>query len=117
MFAIWRGGWVCQAAVGIYEGGEALAQAAQSSCGCPLPGRAQGQVGWGWEHPALVEGVPAYGSTGLSSPCSGGRGPCPWQDRALITLLWWKGSPPMAGRGSDHPALVEGVPAHGRTGL
>jgi len=27
------------------EGGEALAQAAQS--GCPIPGGAQGQVGWG----------------------------------------------------------------------
>ena len=27
------------------EGGEALAQAAQRSCGCPIPGRALGQVG------------------------------------------------------------------------
>jgi len=43
------------------EGGEALAQAAQRSCGCPLPGRVQGQVGRGWEHPGLVEGVPARG--------------------------------------------------------
>ena len=30
------------------EGGEALAQVAQRSCGCPLPGRVQGQVGR-WE--------------------------------------------------------------------
>jgi len=43
------------------EVGEALAQAAQRSCGCPLPGRIQGQVGWGSEHPGLVEGVPAHG--------------------------------------------------------
>jgi len=48
-------------------GGEALAQAAQRSCGCPeelwlpLPGSDQGQVGWGLEHPGLVEGVPAHG--------------------------------------------------------
>ena len=43
------------------EGGEALAQVAQRSCGCPLPGSVQGQVGWGLEHPGLVEGVPAHG--------------------------------------------------------
>ena len=43
------------------EGGEALAQAAQRSCGCPLPGRVQGQVGWGFGQPGLVEGVPACG--------------------------------------------------------
>jgi len=44
-----------------HEGDEALAQAAWRSCGCPLSGRAQGQAGRGWEHPALVEGVPAHG--------------------------------------------------------
>ena len=44
-----------------HEGGEALAEAAQRSCGYPLPGRAQGQVGRGWEQPGLVEGVPAHG--------------------------------------------------------
>jgi len=43
------------------EGGEALAQVAQRSCGCPLLGRAQGQVGWSSEHPGLVEDVPADG--------------------------------------------------------
>jgi len=42
------------------EGGEALAQVSQRSCGCPLPGSVQGQVGQGSEHPALVEGVPAH---------------------------------------------------------
>ena len=42
-------------------GGEALAQVAQRSCGCPLPGSVQGQLGWGFEQPGLVEGVPAHG--------------------------------------------------------
>ena len=41
------------------EGGEA--QAAQRSCGCRLPGSAQGQVAWDFEQPGLVEGVPAHG--------------------------------------------------------
>jgi len=43
------------------EGGEALAQDAQRSCACPLPGSVQGQVGRGFEHRGLVEGVPAHG--------------------------------------------------------
>jgi len=47
-----------------YEGGEALAHIAQRSCGCPLPGSVQGQSGWGFEQPALVEGVPAHGRGG-----------------------------------------------------
>jgi len=42
-------------------GGETLAQVAQRSCGCPLLGSAQDQVGWSSEHPGLVEDVPAYG--------------------------------------------------------
>ena len=52
------------------EGGEALAQAAQSSCGCPIPGRAQGRAGRGWGQPGLGGGVPAHGrgvGTGWSS--------------------------------------------------
>jgi len=36
------------------------AQVAQRSCGCPLPGCVQGQVGRGFEQPGLVEGVPAH---------------------------------------------------------
>jgi len=32
-------------------GGEALAQVAQRSCGCPLPGSVEGQVGWSSEQP------------------------------------------------------------------
>jgi len=43
------------------EGAEALAQVAQRSCGCTLPGRVQGQVGWSSERPGLVEGVSARG--------------------------------------------------------
>ena len=35
------------------QGGEVLAQAAQSSCACPIPGSAQGQAGWGWGQRAL----------------------------------------------------------------
>ena len=41
--------------------GEALAQAAQRSCGCPIPGGVQGQAGWGFGQPGLVGGVPAHG--------------------------------------------------------
>ena len=43
------------------EGGEPLAQVAQRSCGCPIPGGVQGQVGRGLEQPGLVGGVPAQG--------------------------------------------------------
>jgi len=42
------------------EGGETLGQVAQSSCGCPITGRVQGQVGWGFEEPDLVKGLPAH---------------------------------------------------------
>jgi len=44
-----------------YEGGEALAQVAQRSSGCLLPGSVQGQIGQGFEQPGLVEGVFAHG--------------------------------------------------------
>jgi len=43
------------------EGGKALEQVAQRSCGCPLPGSVQGQGGQRFEQPGLVEGVPAHG--------------------------------------------------------
>jgi len=33
----------------------------QGSCGCPLLGSVQGQFGWGFEQPYLVEAVPAHG--------------------------------------------------------
>jgi len=35
-------------------------QVAQRNCGCPIPGSVQDQVGWGFEQPGLVEGVPAH---------------------------------------------------------
>ena len=56
--------------------GLTLAQAAQRSCGCPLPGSVQGQVGWSSEQPGLVEDVPAHG---------GGVG-TRWSLRSLPTL-------------------------------
>ena len=46
-------------------GGEALAQAAQSSCGCPIPGSAPGQAGWGWEQPGLGGSLPGAGGLEL----------------------------------------------------
>jgi len=42
-------------------GGDALEQVAQGSCGCPLSGSVQGEVGWSSEQPGLVGGVPAHG--------------------------------------------------------
>ena len=51
------------------EGGEALTQAAQRDCGCPVPGSVQGQVGWGPGQPGLVINVE------VGSPaCGGGVG-------------------------------------------
>jgi len=49
--------------------GEILAQISQRSCGCPLPGGVQGQVGWGFGQPGLVEDVPAHGR-GVGTRCS-----------------------------------------------
>ena len=43
------------------EGGKALQQVAQRCCGCPLLRSVQGQVGQGFEQPALAEGVPTHG--------------------------------------------------------
>ena len=43
------------------EGGEALEQVAQRSCGGLIPGSVQGQVGWGFEQRGLVESVPVLG--------------------------------------------------------
>ena len=37
-----------------------LGLAAQRSCGCPLPGSVQGQVGWSSEQPGLVGDVSAH---------------------------------------------------------
>jgi len=44
-----------------HEDGETLEQVAQSSCGCPLPGSVQGQIGWRSEQPGLADDVPAHG--------------------------------------------------------
>ena len=45
------------------EGSEAPEQVAQRSCGCPIPGSVQGEVGWGFEQAGLVEGVPVHGTS------------------------------------------------------
>ena len=42
------------------ECGEALEQVDQTSCGCPIPGSVESQVGWGFEQPGLVVGVTAH---------------------------------------------------------
>jgi len=57
--------------------GDTLEQAAQRSCGCPITGSGGGQVGWGFEPPGLVEGVPA--ST---------RSPSALTQRSLCTSRW-----------------------------
>jgi len=44
-----------------YESGETLEHVAQISCGCPLTGGVQGQIGWGVEKHGLMEAVPAHG--------------------------------------------------------
>jgi len=43
------------------EGGKALDEVAQRSCGCPLPGSIQGQVGCISEQRGLVESLPVRG--------------------------------------------------------
>ncbi|KAK4815071.1 LOW QUALITY PROTEIN: hypothetical protein QYF61_015355 [Mycteria americana] len=42
------------------EGGETLEQVVQRGGRCPILGNFQGQAGWGFEQPGLVEGVPAH---------------------------------------------------------
>ena len=45
-----------------------LEQAVQRSCGCPIPGGVQGQVGWGPGLPGLVLNV------GVGGPACGREG-------------------------------------------
>ena len=42
------------------EDGEALAQAAQRSCGCPSPRGGQGQAEWGPAQPEPADGSSAH---------------------------------------------------------
>ena len=42
------------------EGGDTLEQVAQGGCGCPIPGRIQGQAGCGSEQLDLVVSNPAH---------------------------------------------------------
>ena len=50
----------CYVEIFYSEDGEAQAQAAHRSCGCPIPGVAQVLVGWGPGQPDLVTGNPAH---------------------------------------------------------
>lgn len=43
------------------ECGEVPEQAVKRSRGCPIPGRDQDQVGWGFQRPGLLRGYPAHG--------------------------------------------------------
>ena len=48
--------------------GEALGQAAQRGCGCPIPGDTEGQFGWDPMQPDLVSSNPAH-SSGVETKC------------------------------------------------
>jgi len=67
------------------EGGEALAQVAQRSCGCTLCGSIEGQVGWCFEHPGLVAGQLELGD--LKGPFQ----PKPFYDsmKTMKNLSWF----------------------------
>jgi len=65
-----------------YEGGEALEQVVQRSCGCPLPGSVQGQAGWGFEQPGVVEGD--LKDHLVPTPCHGFQ-PKPFFDTVIIS--------------------------------
>ena len=69
------------------ESSEALAQAAQRGCACPIPGAVQGQVGWGPGKPGLVLDMQVGGPA-----CSGGDGAW-WSLGPLSTqaILWVNG--------------------------
>jgi len=49
MASNYKGGDLDKDEIVYSEDGEAMAPAALRSCGCPLPGRVQGQVGQGLE--------------------------------------------------------------------
>ena len=63
-------------------------------CGYPIPGSVQGHVGWGFEQPGLVEGVPDHsrwvGLDGL------------WRSLPTQTILWFYDS--MITPSSDEPS-------------
>jgi len=84
------------------------AQVAQRSCGCPLPGNVQDQVGRGLEHPGLVEGGPAHGrGIGLDDqtgpfqpkPCRGSMVLCRRKDKG-------HSDSETSGDGSHHPGCA-----------
>lgn len=52
------------------KGGKVLGQVVQGSGGCPISGGVQGEAGWGFEQTGQVEGVPAQGTEGGTTPRS-----------------------------------------------
>ena len=52
-FELKEGKFKCQEEILLSEGGEALGQVAQRTCGCPIPGGIRGQIGWGPGQPDL----------------------------------------------------------------
>ena len=67
------------------EGGETLAQVAQSLW-MPLPGSIQGQAGWGCEQPGLVVGDPAH-SRGVETPLWPEKDCGPFQPRPFYDMI------------------------------
>ena len=67
------------------EGGEALEQAAQRGCGCPVPGGVQGQVGWNPGQPGLALNME------IGSPACGGGVGTWWSLRSIPmqAILWF----------------------------
>ena len=51
----------CEEEILYSQDGEALAHAAQSNCGCSIPGGVQGHIGWGPGQPELVGGGSSNG--------------------------------------------------------
>ena len=65
-------------------GSQTLEQVAQRGWEYPFPGRIQGQAGWGFEHPGLERGVPAY-SRGLElDGLKGPFQPRPFYDSMIL---------------------------------
>ena len=65
------------------EGGDMLEQVTHRGCGCPIPGRIQGQAGCGSGQLGLVVGNPAHnGALKLDDHC-GSFQPRPFYDTIL----------------------------------
>jgi len=63
-------------------------QAAQRSCGCPIPGGVQGQVGWGPKQPDLVGGSPDNSRKLKLSGFYGALQPKTLYDSVIPLYIW-----------------------------